>query len=80
MAIDGDQPLGDIKGAVSPVPKRDTDPIRGFSDRQVRALAQQAALVEAGTGLVLPLPGPSQTTPRNHAGATRSRGYVLMWL
>ena len=48
MAIDIDQLLNDITDAASDVLKNDVTQIRGFSERQVKALAQQAALVESG--------------------------------
>jgi hypothetical protein len=48
MAIDVDQLMDDIKNAASEVLNKDVSQLRGFSQRQVKALAQQAALVEGG--------------------------------
>jgi hypothetical protein len=48
MTIDVDQLIGDIKTAVTGILQQDVAQIRGFAERQVRALAQQAAFVEAG--------------------------------
>lgn len=43
-----DQRMDDINNAASEVLNRDVSQLRGFSQRQVKALAQQAALVEGG--------------------------------
>ncbi|MFO1432015.1 MAG: hypothetical protein U1F76_18045 [Candidatus Competibacteraceae bacterium] len=48
MAIDVDQLARDITQAVSGVLNRDVTMVRGFSEHQVQALAQHAALIEAG--------------------------------
>ena len=46
--INVDQLVGDIKKAASGVLEKDVSTLRGFSDRQVKAIAQQAKLVAAG--------------------------------
>lgn len=48
MAIDVAQLIRDINNAASTVLNKDVATLRGFSERQVKAIAQQAALVEAG--------------------------------
>ena len=48
MAIDINQMVADIKDAASQVINKDVTTLRGFSERQVKAIAQQAAFVEAG--------------------------------
>ena len=48
MAIDINQLAADIKDAASQVINKDVTTLRGFSERQVKAIAQQAAFVEAG--------------------------------
>ncbi len=48
MAIDVGQIVSDMEKAATGVLKSDITTLRGFSDRQIRAIAQQAALVEAG--------------------------------
>jgi len=48
MAIDIDQLVSDIKNAATQILKNDVTTLRGFSERQVKAIAQQAAFVEAG--------------------------------
>lgn len=47
MSLDVDQLITDIKDAASTVINRDVAEIRGFSERQVKALAQQARLIAA---------------------------------
>jgi hypothetical protein len=48
MAIDVSQLIEDIKNAASQVLNKDVSTLRGFSERQVKAIAQQAAFVEKG--------------------------------
>lgn len=48
MAIDVNQLTTDIKTAATDILRADVSTFRGFSERQVKAIAQQAALVEAG--------------------------------
>jgi hypothetical protein len=48
MTIDVTQLVNDIKNAASQVLNKDVATLRGFSERQVKAIAQQAALVETG--------------------------------
>ncbi len=48
MSIDVSQLVSDIKDAASQVLNKDVSTLRGFSERQVKAIAQQAAFVEAG--------------------------------
>ncbi|NIW84998.1 MAG: hypothetical protein GWN09_00055 [Gammaproteobacteria bacterium] len=46
--LDLDQLVSDIKAAASEVLNKDVTTLRGFSERQVKAIAQQAKLVAAG--------------------------------
>src|SRR5262245_3380031 len=46
--IDVSKLVGDIKKAATGVLKQDVSALRGFSDRQVQAIAQQAKSVAAG--------------------------------
>ncbi len=48
MAIDVDKLVSAMKLAASDVLKTDVTTLRGFSERQVKAIAQQAAFVELG--------------------------------
>ena len=48
MAIDIGQLMQDMKDAASEVLDKDIATLRGFSERQLKAIAQQAAIVEAG--------------------------------
>ncbi|MCP4351417.1 MAG: hypothetical protein GY795_38615 [Desulfobacterales bacterium] len=48
MAIDVSQLIEDMKNAASEILNRDVSTLRGFSERQMKAIAQQAAFVEAG--------------------------------
>ena len=48
MTIDVAQLAEDIISAASEVINKDVTALRGFSERQVKAIAQQAAFVEAG--------------------------------
>ena len=48
MSIDVDQLIVDIKNAASQVINQDVSEIRGFSERQVKALAKQAELIADG--------------------------------
>ena len=48
MAIEIDQLVADIKTAASTILTADVTTFKGFSERQVKAIAQQAALVEIG--------------------------------
>ncbi len=48
MAIDIAQLMKDMKDAASMILEKDITTLRGFSERQLKAIAQQAALVEAG--------------------------------
>ena len=48
MSIDISQLITDMKDAATTVLGKDVSTIRGFSKRQVEAIAQQAVLVEAG--------------------------------
>ncbi|MCB1910078.1 MAG: hypothetical protein KDH15_22165 [Rhodocyclaceae bacterium] len=48
MAIDIDQLVSDMKTAASGVLNADVSTFRGFSERQLKAIAQQAALVATG--------------------------------
>lgn len=48
MAIDIDQLVKDMEAAATGVLQTDVSTLRGFEERQVRAIAQQAAFVEAG--------------------------------
>ncbi len=47
-AIDVDTLLNDIRTAASGIIERDLATVKGFSERQVKAIAQQAALVSGG--------------------------------
>lgn len=47
-AINVDQLVADIRAAATPILNKDLATVRGFSERQLMALAQQAALVSAG--------------------------------
>ena len=48
MAIDVAQLVEDIKTAATQILNQDVTTLRGFSERQVKAIAQQAAFVESG--------------------------------
>lgn len=48
MAIDIDQLVTEITSAASTVINKDVTQLRGFSDRQVKALAKQAQLIATG--------------------------------
>ena len=48
MAIDVDQLIADIKAAASQIINQDVTVLRGFSERQVKALALQADLIAEG--------------------------------
>ncbi|QDQ28861.1 hypothetical protein FNU76_22305 [Chitinimonas arctica] len=48
MAIDLDQLVSDITDAASAVINTDVSTLRGFSGRQVQAIAQQSVMVAAG--------------------------------
>ena len=48
MSIDAVQLVNDMKNAASQVLKKDVTTLRGFSERQMEAIAQQAAFVGAG--------------------------------
>lgn len=48
MAIDIAQLVKDMQDAATQVLKQDVTTLRGFSERQVKAIAQQAAFVESG--------------------------------
>ena len=48
MAIDVDQLVEDIKTVASQIINQDVTALRGFSERQVKALALQADLIAAG--------------------------------
>ena len=47
-AIDIDQLISDMKAAASGILNTDVSTFRGFSERQLKAIAQQAALVATG--------------------------------
>ncbi|MFX8624353.1 hypothetical protein ABTM07_19395, partial [Acinetobacter baumannii] len=47
-AINVDQLVTDIRTATMPILNKDLTTVRGFSERQLKALAQQAALIAAG--------------------------------
>ena len=47
MAIDVAQLIEDMKKMASQVLNKDVTTLRGFSERQLKAIAQQAAFVEA---------------------------------
>ncbi len=46
--INVDQLVSDIRNAALPILNKDLAAVKGFSERQLKALAQQAALVSAG--------------------------------
>jgi hypothetical protein len=48
MGIDIDKLVVDMKDAATQILKNDVSTLRGFEERQVKAIAQQAAFVEAG--------------------------------
>lgn len=48
MAMDLDQLISDIKSAASAVLKADVSTFRGFSERQLKAIAQQTEFVATG--------------------------------
>lgn len=48
MEINVEQLLADIKGVATQILKKDITTVRGFSDRQIKAIAQQASYVAAG--------------------------------
>ena len=48
MAIGIDKLISDMKTAATQVLKTDVSTLRGFEERQMKAIAQQAAFVEAG--------------------------------
>lgn len=48
MSIDIEQLITDMKGAVSQVINQDVTVLRGFSERQLKALAKQGELIAAG--------------------------------
>ena len=48
MALDVGQLIADIKTVASEVIEKDITTVKGFSERQVKAIAQQAALVSSG--------------------------------
>ena len=48
MAIDIQQLTADIKTAATDILRADVTTFKGFSERQVKAIAQQSALVEIG--------------------------------
>ncbi len=48
MALDIDQLMTDMTTAATQVLGSDVTTLRGFSDRQMKAIAQQAAFIEAG--------------------------------
>lgn len=48
MGIDVEQLVEDIKDAASRVLQKDVTALRGFSERQVKAVAQQASFIAAG--------------------------------
>lgn len=47
-AINIDQLISDIRTATTPIINKDLATVKGFSERQLKALAQQAAIVSAG--------------------------------
>lgn len=47
-AIDVEQLLTDVKAATAKIIKNDISVVRGFSDRQLKAIAQYAALIAGG--------------------------------
>jgi hypothetical protein len=48
MSIDLGQLVSDIQAAASAALKKDVSTLRGFSQRQLKAIAQQAGLIEVG--------------------------------
>ena len=48
MALDVNQLISDIKGTASQILTKDVTNIRGFSNRQLAGIANQAALVASG--------------------------------
>jgi len=48
MGIDIDKLVVDMKDAATQILKNDVSTLRGFEERQLKAIAQQAAFVEAG--------------------------------
>jgi hypothetical protein len=48
MSIDIEKLVADMKLAASQVLKGDVTKLRGFEERQMKAIAQQAAFIEAG--------------------------------
>jgi hypothetical protein len=48
MSIDLDQLISDIKAAASAVLETDVSTLRGFSERQLKAIAQQSEFVATG--------------------------------
>jgi hypothetical protein len=48
MSIDVNQLINDIKNAASQVINQDVTVLRGFSERQLKALAKQAELIASG--------------------------------
>ncbi len=56
MALDLNELMTDLKTAISEIVGRDLTTVRGFQERQLKAIAQQAALVSAGilTGDITP--------------------------
>lgn len=48
MAMDLDQLVGDMKAAASDILNADVSTFRGFSERQLKAIAQQTDLVATG--------------------------------
>jgi len=48
MPLDINQLITDIKNTVSDIARKDSSTIRGFSNRQLTGIANQAALVAAG--------------------------------
>lgn len=47
-AIDVNQLVSDIKTSATQILNKDISTVRGFSERQIKAIGQQAALVAAG--------------------------------
>ncbi len=56
MALDLTQLIADLKTAISEIVGKDLTTIRGFQERQLKAIAQQSALVSTGilTGDITP--------------------------
>lgn len=48
MSLDIEQLINDMKNAASQVIKQDVTVLRGFSERQLKALAKQADLIASG--------------------------------